>query len=284
VRSAVHAFGVAEPGPAAYRASGLLDGTVSDRWALSEHAGHLRVVSTTTAATGCRGCTGSGAQSQVSVLAEQGGELKVVGTAGDMGRGETVKAVRFIGDRGYVVTFRRTDPLYVLDLADPARPRVAGELKVPGYSAYLHPVADGLLLGIGQDATDRGVVQGTKVALYDVSDPAKPHEVAQRVLPGTRSEVEADARSFLWWAPTRLAMIPILGPSTTGRGANLAVEGYRVEGTALNGVGRVDAGRSDGVDVRLRSVVVGDAVVTVAADGVRTSSLDTLESRAWLPL
>ena len=82
--------------------------------------------------------------------------------------------MRFIGDRGYVVTFRQTDPLYTLDLADPARPRVTGELKILGYSSYLHPVGEHELLGIGQDATPEGIRQGTQLSLFDVADPADP--------------------------------------------------------------------------------------------------------------
>jgi hypothetical protein len=289
IRSAIHAFGIADAGPAVYRASGLVDGTVGDRWSLSEHAGHLRVL-TTTGSTSCPACWpggGRGAQSQVSVLAEEGGELKVVGTAGDMGRGETVKAVRFLGDRGYVVTFRQVDPFYVLDLADPTRPRVVGELEMPGYSAYLHPVGEGLVLGVGQDGTARGLGGATKVALYDVSDPAHPREVGHQVLAGTRSQVEQDARAFLWWGPTRLAVVPTTGAydkGSGGPGGEVGAVGYRVDGTALTEVGRVGLERSTGADQGLRSVVVGDSVLTVAAYGVRTSSLESLQSRSWLPL
>ena len=83
-----------------------------------------------------------------------------VGSVGGLGRGERIYAVRYIGDTGFVVTFRQVDPLYTLDLSDPKAPRVAGELKVPGYSAYLHPLGDGLLLGVGQDATEQGRADG----------------------------------------------------------------------------------------------------------------------------
>lgn len=94
--------------------------------------------------------------------------------------GEQVYAVRFVGPRAYVVTFRRTDPLYVLDLAIPADPRIAGELKAPGFSDYLYPLANGLLFGVGRDATAEGRALGVKVGLFDVSDPANPKEVATR--------------------------------------------------------------------------------------------------------
>lgn len=92
--------------------------------------------------------------------------------------GEQVYAVRFAGERGYVVTFRRTDPLYVLDLANPADPRVVGELKAPGFSDYLFPLANGLLFGVGRDATPEGRVTGIKVGLFDVADPTAPKELA----------------------------------------------------------------------------------------------------------
>lgn len=91
---------------------------------------------------------------------------------------EQVYGVRFVGNRGYVVTFRRTDPLYVLDLSNPADPRVAGELEVPGFSDYLFPITDALLLGVGKDADARGFATGVKVALYDVGNPAQPRELA----------------------------------------------------------------------------------------------------------
>jgi hypothetical protein len=280
--TAIHAFAISGDGPAVYRGSGTVDGEVNDRWSMSEHDGHLRVVSTT-GTFGCRGCAGR--QSQVSVLAEHDGGLDVVGTAGDMGRGEMVKSVRFVGTRGYVVTFRQTDPLYVLDVADPAHPRVTGELKVPGFSAYLHPVGDGLLLGVGQDATDRGRVLGTKVALYDVSDPARPREVDHQVLPATTSEVEQDSRAFLWWAPTRLAVVPVLTTAIEDARQTVTVPaaaGFRVGDATVREVGRIAVpGSATG---QLRSVVVGDAVLTVAPGGVRVSALDTLADRGWLAL
>lgn len=96
--------------------------------------------------------------------------------------GEQVYAVRFLGDRGYVVTFRRTDPLYILDLADPADPKITGELKTNGYSDYLLPLTEGLLLGVGKDATETGRVQGIKVSLFDVSNANNTKELASRVI------------------------------------------------------------------------------------------------------
>ena len=96
--------------------------------------------------------------------------------------GEQLYAVRFLGNRAYAVTFRRTDPLYVIDLSDPSDPRVTGELKTNGYSDYLLPVGDGLLVGVGKDANAAGRVQGVKVSLFDVSNAAAPKELTSRVI------------------------------------------------------------------------------------------------------
>jgi hypothetical protein len=121
-----------------------------------------------------------GTQSFVTVLTESEGRLVTTGMVGDLGRGERIYALCFQGPVGYVVTFRQTDPLYTLDLANPARPLAVGELKINGYSAYLHAFGDGLLLGIGQDATNTGQRLGAQVSLFDMSDPAQPRGLAQR--------------------------------------------------------------------------------------------------------
>ena len=101
--------------------------------------------------TGASWDTGAGeSESQVVVLAPKGDTLTPIGHVGGLGRGETIQSVRFLGSVGYVVTFRQTDPLYTIDVSDPTNPHVAGESKILGFSAYLHPVGDGKLLGIGQ--------------------------------------------------------------------------------------------------------------------------------------
>jgi hypothetical protein len=134
---------------------------------------------------------------QLSVLREAASGMAVVASLPNAQRpapiglaGEQVYAVRFLGARAYVVTFRRTDPLYVLDLANPLDPRLAGELKTPGFSDYLIPLGDSLLLGVGKDATDNGLLQGVKVALIDVSNPALPKQLAQRLI-GMRGSTSA---------------------------------------------------------------------------------------------
>jgi hypothetical protein len=133
----------------------------------------------------------------LSILQESGGVLAVVGELPNAKRpqplgkaGEQLYASRFLGARGYLVTYRLTDPLYVLDLANPADPKVAGELQVDGYSDYLFPLTDNLLLGVGKDALSDGTngdgrfawYQGVKLSLIDVTDPTRPTEAARSVI------------------------------------------------------------------------------------------------------
>jgi hypothetical protein len=108
-----------------------------------------------------------------------------------------------------VVTFRQVDPLYVVDLSDPEAPEVSGELKIPGYSAYLHPLGEGLVLGIGQDADSRGVTQGAKVSLFDVSDPSNPIELSVWTAKDAYTEAEWNHLAFLYWAATDSMVMPL---------------------------------------------------------------------------
>jgi uncharacterized secreted protein with C-terminal beta-propeller domain len=115
----------------------------------------------------------------VWILDTEGETLDVVGSVRGIAPGEQIYAVRFLGDTGYVVTFRQTDPLFTLDLSDAANPQVVGELHVPGYSSYLHPVEGGYLLAVGMDGEEDGTINGFAVSLFDVRDPANPTRVEQ---------------------------------------------------------------------------------------------------------
>jgi hypothetical protein len=211
----IHEFSIAGSGPATYLASGEVRGHLLDDFSLSEHAGVLRVA-TTDGGMGPRGLAGA-SESFVTVLRQQGVDLVPVGQVGGLGHGEQIQAVRFVGDVGYVVTFRQTDPLYVIDLSDPAQPRARGELELLGFSAYLHPLGDGRLLGIGQDGSADGRRTGAQVALFDVSDLDHPRLVSKVALPQGWSAAEQDYHAFLWWAPARMAALPLQlygGPDT----------------------------------------------------------------------
>ena len=170
--------------------------------------------------------------------------------------------------RAYVVTFRQVDPFYVVDLADPARPAVAGELKLPGFSSYLHPIGDGLVLGVGQGGTGS---DGTKVSLFDASDPAAPTEVAQWSQPGGYSPAEEDHHAFLWWPGTRQVVLPL-----TSSGNDGAVVLHVGDGT-ITETGRV---RQVGV---LRSIVSGERLYTYSVFGLVSTDLATSGDRVSIP-
>jgi uncharacterized secreted protein with C-terminal beta-propeller domain len=193
--------------------------------------------------------------------------------AGGLGKGERIYAVRYIGDTGFVVTFRQVDPLYTLDLSDPERPRVVGELKVPGYSAYLHPVGDGLLLGVGQDATDEGRRTGVQLSLFDVSDLAKPVRLDQfAVGASSYTPVEGDHKAFLWWAPQKLAVVPVVRYENQPFGGSLAL---RVDGGKIAEAGRIAHPTLEafGVTGYDRAVVVGSRLLLVSQAGLLSTFL-----------
>ena len=227
-RTSIHRFDISSA-EAAYESSGEVLGVIHNQFSLSEHNGHLRVVTTV------GGPWGEESESQVRVLSTDGDVLAEVGSVGDIGRGEQVQSVRFVGDVGYVVTFRQIDPFYTVDLSDPANPRILGELKIPGFSSYLHPISDSLVLGVGSDADPEGRVTGAKVSLFDVSDLTAPSEVAVWTAPDGWNDVGWDHRAFLWWAPESLAVIPV----TVWNDWSGAVV-LRVADGTITEVGRVD--------------------------------------------
>ena len=149
-----------------YLGNGTVKGSTLNQFSMDEHNGYLRIATTT-------GSWGDSLENQVYILDEA---LQIVGEITGIAKGETIKSVRFTGDTGYVVTFEQTDPLFVMDLSNPQSPVITGELKIPGFSAYLHPVGDGLLLGVGVDGDENGENGGMKLSLFDVSDPQNPVE------------------------------------------------------------------------------------------------------------
>jgi len=236
VRTAVHRFTFDGP-TAAYTATGSVTGSVLNDFSMSELDGVLRVATTAVLPWGTVS-PGDASESFVTTLGANGDELTELGRVGGLGKGETIRGVRFIGTNAYVVTFRQTDPLYVVDLRDPARPAVTGELKMNGYSGYLHPIGPDRLLGIGQDATDTGRITGGLVAVFDVSDPTRPVRTASYSLPGAWLGTEWDHQSFLWWAPENLALIT--GNFTIGTGMQVGgVLGLDVGATTLTERGRI---------------------------------------------
>ncbi|NKE59911.1 hypothetical protein FXN61_25150 [Lentzea sp. PSKA42] len=291
ITTAIHQFDISQAGPPKHVASGDVGGTLLNQYSLSEHDGILRVATTTGTETRCcwRMPTDIVPQQQqqppsesfVTTLRRDGGKLTQVGQVGGLGKGERIYSVRFIGKMGYVVTFRQTDPLYTLDLSDPRQPRVTGELKINGFSAYLHPAGDGKLIGVGQEATDQGRATGTQVSLFDVSNPASPQRLAQYHLPDSSSEAQFDPHAFLYWPQDGTLVIPV---STHRTSYEVSSRVLRVEGNQLRETGKIvePSSRNHGGGAR-RTIVIGDQLWSISNAGVQINARNGLAQQAWLP-
>jgi hypothetical protein len=276
--TAIHRFAIGDPESAEYRASGHVRGFVLNQFSLSEHDGALRVA-TTDQPPWRAGADQRESESFVTVLDERDRVFHQVGRVGGLGRGERIFAVRFLGDRGYVVTFRQVDPLYTLDLSNPEKPAVRGELKILGFSSYLHPIGDDLLLGLGQDANEQGQTQGTQLSLFDVSDLGSPKRLHSETLgESTSSAAEHDHHAFLYWPPTKLTVVPVSAyrPEDEFNGAI----GFRVERN--EGISELGRAEHEGGMI-VRSLVAHGRLLTVSNRGVLASTLDTLAPVSFAP-
>jgi uncharacterized secreted protein with C-terminal beta-propeller domain len=282
--TSLHKFVTEPSGATTYKGSGEVPGTLLNQYAMSEYNGVLRVASTVSER---RGWVNSRQTTEglVTTLHEQGGALRQLGQVGGLGRqdNESIRAVRFIEERGYVVTFRQTDPLYVLDLRNAATPKVVGELKIPGYSGYLHPIGENLLLGVGQSGLDsgnnpsppiRGGQTGVQFSLFDISDPALPRRIDTQTYGGGAAAAEFDPKAFLYWKPRNLIIAPTnLHGDHRGRGAFSGLVLLRANADGLKVVGRLATTGADGTVNR--SVVIGDTVYILSGNALQANSLDT---------
>jgi hypothetical protein len=301
-RTEVHQFDIAKPGQPRHTASGSVPGTLLNQYSMSEHDGYLRLATTSQDLSPNLCCDQPPkSESAVYVLKQRDKTLAQVGRVGGLGRGEQIHSVRFVGPVGYVVTFRQTDPLYTVDLRDPEKPRVTGELKIPGFSAYLHPIDDKTLLGVGQGATAQGQQLGTQVSVFDVGDPAAPRQVAKYQLPEGHAEAEFDAHAFLYWPKTGLVVVPVTVPSVNSD--SVARYGYPITSAVLltlrDGkltergkvqhpfipVAKSAAPEQMPRDPAIRrALVIGETLWTVSATGIRADGIDgAVTQQAWLP-
>lgn len=164
--------------------SETIPGSPLNQFSLDEYQGNLRIATTTS-----NSLTGSGKSfNDVYVLDK---DLRITGSITDLGISERIYSARFIEDKGYLVTFRQIDPFYVLDLSDPKNPEMKGELKIPGYSSYLHPLEKNLILGVGMEGSN------AKVSLFDVSDASDPKEISKYDISEYWSDVSSNHHAFL---------------------------------------------------------------------------------------
>jgi len=249
-----------------------------NQYSLSEYNEHLRIATTAGDQVGKP-------ESMITVLTRKGNELAEVGKVRGLGVGERIYAVRFVGPTGFVVTFRQTDPLYTVDLSNPVAPRVVGELKITGYSAYLHPVGNGRLLGVGQEATEKGSRTGTQISLYDTANLTSVRRLAQYQLTSGSSEAEFDPHAFLYWPDKGILVVPVMQPfrAETGKPPAGALV-LRISGDGLTEVGTISHAVDQNADPTVRrAMMIGDELWTVSGSGVLINDLDKLTQRAWIP-
>ncbi|MBW2976046.1 beta-propeller domain-containing protein [Candidatus Woesearchaeota archaeon] len=206
-------FGM-DNGDIEFLGSGEVKGHILNQFSMDEYDGHFRIATTAGEVWGGK------STNNVYVLDE---ELEVVGELEDLAPGEKIYSVRFMGRKGYIVTFKKVDPLFVIDLSDHENPEVLGKLKIPGYSDYLHPYDENHIIGIGKETVeaeeslkegrqlDFAWYQGIKMAIFDVSDVENPIEMHKVVIGdrGTESEALHDHKAFLFDKERELLVIPI---------------------------------------------------------------------------
>lgn len=234
------------------KANGRVPGVPLNQFALDEFKGNLRIAVTVSGqGTIWGGWRDSSSANDVYVLDD---DLETVGAIKDLGLTERIYSVRFVGARGFLVTFRQTDPFYVLDLSEARAPKMAGELKIPGFSSYLHPLKENLILGVGQE---NGRV---KLSLFDVADSSNPKEVDKYILDEYFSEAQNNHHAFLQDEKYEVFFLP--------GGQTGYVFGY--DGNRLNlkkAVGQVQA---------QRALYINDNLFVVGSD-----KIIVLDEKSW---
>jgi len=249
-------------------AMGAVPGVTLDQFSLDESDDGLLRVATTSG-------FGDSASSGVYTLAASAGNLQTIGSVTGLAPGERIYSVRFIGNRGYVSTFRQVDPLFVIDLANPAQPRVVGQLKVPGFSSYLHPLDATHLLGIGRDVDPAtGRVLGLQLSIFDVANPADPKRSATYTFAGegwgSWSAALWDHHALSWFAEQGILALPVQeGDWWTGSNGLVV---FKVDTNSAEGF--TNLGEITHDDPVQRSIRIGEFLYSVSAGEVKVHRLD----------
>ncbi|RKG85266.1 beta-propeller domain-containing protein [Corallococcus terminator] len=303
----VHKFDTRQPGRAVYAGSGTVEGVPVNQFALDEYKDVLRLATTVTTRLPEEehedwwwGRTTTA--SRVTTMGVKDGRLKELGRSADLAEGERIYSARFVGSRGYIVTFLQVDPLFTFDLTDPANPHKVGELKVPGFSTYLHPVGENHLLTMGVHTDANGGCCGErslKLSLFDVSDMANPKEAFTQLV-GTAygwSEALYEHKAFNYFPAKGLVAIPFTDYAPRGYYGDDYWNSFRTElrvfrvdlAAGISPVGAVsmtdmfqrvqtpDWSWYYTPDVR-RSVMADDYVYAISDAGVRVAKVNSLQT------
>jgi inhibitor of cysteine peptidase len=292
-----------QDGKITYIGKGQVPGTLDNQFSMDEYNNNLRLATTSSVYTQ----SGQYTYNNVYVL---DGKMSTIGSLTHIAEQETIYSTRFIGDRLYMVTFKRIDPFFVIDLSKPETPKILGKLKIPGYSDYLHPYDATHIIGIGKETTtnDWGGVStsGVKLSLFDVSDVANPKQLDKVQIgdAGSDSAALADHHAFLFDKAKNLLVIPVMAvtanPAAKGDyyttqpqvwyGAYVfgltPQTGFTLRGTVQHGTG--DNGYyyygSSTSDVK-RSLYIGNVLYTMSAKQIKANSLDDINKTiATIPL
>ncbi|MFT5524755.1 MAG: inhibitor of cysteine peptidase [Pirellulaceae bacterium] len=260
-------------------AEGSIPGWLDNSFSMDEHNGFLRITAMSNWQSGA----------DLYVMEHSGTALEIVGQINDMAPGEQIYATRFVGDRGYVVTFRTVDPLFVIDLSDPTNPVVKGQLKVPGFSNYLQPIGEDHLIGIGRNADETsGLYEELQISLFNVSDPNNPTLVDRYSFEGGRdlwtpvapsARAMGDHHAVTYLPQHHMLALPIYSQSRWFGWTDVTLEdgseiqnGIRMFDIDLeNGI--TEAGNIDFDDRAQRSVRVGDYLYGISSSTVKIVEL-----------
>ena len=211
VNTTIYKFGL-DQGVVTYKGEGQAPGTILNQFSMDEYQGYFRIATT----TGDMWATGENiSKNNIYILDEN---LDRAGQIEDIAPGERIYSARFMGDRGYLVTFKNVDPFFVLDLKDPTAPQILGALKIPGYSDYLHPYDEDHILAFGKETVEldlygsvNAYYQGVKVALFDVSDVSNPVEMFKTTIGdrGTESDILHNHKALLFDREKSLLSFPV---------------------------------------------------------------------------
>lgn len=272
--------------------NGRVQGRVLNQFSLGEYEyegeGVLRIATT----TGNNWWAGTSSSNHVYCLKETDGHLEIIGKVEGLAPGETLYSARFIGTRGFLVTFVRIDPLFTLDLSDPADPKVVGELKVPGYSDYIHPLGESHLLTIGKDTKEQDgftLIQGVQLSVFDITDFANPALLYKEIIGdrGTGSEALYNHKAFTFWAEEGLLAIPIQlyeeAPDNPWDWGSHTFSGLYVYRTTVSSgfelLGRIDTNSSVYTYPDwTRGIFIDTSVYAVKSDAVRAAGIDDIEN------
>jgi len=216
-----------------YKGEGQVPGTILNQFSMDEYGNYFRIATTSGEVWRSDANT---SKNNVYILDQ---DLKVKGKIEDIAPGEKIYSTRFMGSRAYMVTFKKVDPFFVLDLKDPAQPKILGKLKIPGYSDYLHPYDENHIIGFGKDTVEASgyngqsmaFYQGMKIAIFDVSDVTKPVEMSKVIIGdrGTDSELLRNHKALLFSREKNLLAFPVtvmtLDKDQSSSGGNIPAYG-----------------------------------------------------------